>query len=211
MSLTRLQLRSTVRENLDQSQLSFYQDDEINDSLNDAYNEIVCKTRCVVQKVTLPWRGRVMYLNFLDDYNIADYLGVIGIFSNHNSLWLRDDVSIRDFNRIRRDWEVWIGAPQFWAPHSQKRIAIAPHFYTDTSDFDLWYYGTAPLFTDDYTPTIVANDMMRLYEYYSTADLLESAEEITKAGAEWEKFYKLLDQYKTRCHNLAESQLLLRI
>lgn len=212
MALTRAQLRTTVLENLTGSRVgsNFYQTEEINDSLQDAYNEVVAKTKCLVLNVTIPWQSGI---NYYDPtiWGAVNYLGTIGLFDNNSDLWLRDDVSIRDFNRIRRDWELWVGEPQFWASHSQKRIAVCPALSAGAGTFVLWYYGIAPVFNDDGTGTIIANDMDILLSDYSTVDLLETAQEVSKAQFYLSRYNDKLAIYKERTHRLAAHQLLLRI
>jgi hypothetical protein len=208
--MTRAQIRAAIRMNLDDAGVTFYQDDEINTSIQDAYNEIAAKTRCIVKSTTLNWGDAKTYYDFLS-LGVSDYFGTIAIFNNNSNLWLRDDVNLRDFNRIRRDWETWRGESQFWAPHSFKYTAVCPCLETGSGNFVLWYYAVAPTLVDDTSVPIIATDVQRLFEYYSTADLLETAEEATKASIWWGKYDPILNAYKERCHNLAKSQLLLRI
>ena len=222
--MTRSQLRANVRSNLNDNGITFFKDSEINLSLQDAYNDIASKCQCIVNSVTLNWLAQVNYYDFLagnpdlngDPQNtpITDYLGTIGIFNNNSNLWLRDDVSIRDFDKIRIDWELWTGQPQFWTPRNIKYIAVAPKLYQASGTFNLWYWGKAPIWNDDddtVTEPLVASDMQQLFEFFSTADLLESAEEAMKAGIWWNQYFSSRMEYKDRCRNLAGADLLMRI
>lgn len=253
--MTRSQLRQNVRNNLSDAGITYYQDNEINISLQDAYNDIAAKCQCIVNNTTLFWLQQVVYYDFLTGNNalnvpVSDYLGVIAIFNNATNLWLRDDVSIRDLDRIRIDWELWQGQSQFWAPHSLKYTAIAPRLQTISGQppiqnqnnnnnwntpqwndpsaqpgggniqvvsgpsFILWYWGKAPIWTDEddkVTEPLVASDMQTLFEYYTTADLLESAEEPTKAQIWWAKYFQNRTSYKERCRDNARADLLQRI
>lgn len=208
--MTRKQIRDSVRTNLADVGISFYSDVEINASIQDAYNEICAKTQCLVKSSTRSWVSNRNYYDFVTD-GVTDYLGCIAIFNNNTNQWLRDDLSLRDFDRLRRDWEIWIGEPQFWASHSLKRIAIAPKPASATGTFILWYWANAPtLATDDDVPLIAA-DMHGLFEDYCTGDLLDTAEEIVKGKPFRDDYDKNVVIYKERCHNLAKAELLLRI
>lgn len=210
--MTRAQIREAVRNNLVDNGITYYKDDNINDVLQDAYNEIAAFSQCIIKHVTLDWQANVNYLDFVGEFAVSDYMGVIAIFNNSTNQWLVDNISIRDLDRIRRDWELWVGAPQFWCPFSQKYTVIAPKYpAVDGQQFTLWYYAVAPELTDDDSTPLVAPDMQDLFEFYATGDLLESAEEVTKAQPWMAKYDSRLLEYKDRCHNLARHDLLLRI
>lgn len=233
MGRTRGDIKADVKINLDDTGVTFYTNDDLNNSLQDAYDDIACLTQCITKAVQLPWVSNLSYYNFADDFNITDYLGCTAIFNYVSNVWLRDDLTIRDFDRIRRDWELWIGTPQFWAPSDPKRIAIAAK-YTGGSNgaffagafsnafflgqpspslgtFKLIYWAQAPVLVDDNSTFLIASDMQNLLEFYSTADRLEDAQEYVKANEYWEKYYNGIQQYKERVHKLNKSDLLLRV
>lgn len=222
--MTRSKLRSNVRVNLNDTGISFYKDADINNSLQDAYNDIASKCQCIVNHTTLNWLSQVNYYDFHrgnpdsngDPQNtpVDDYLGAIAIFNNNSNLWLRDDTSIRDFDRIRIDWELWSGQPQFWTPRTLRYIAVAPKLYVGTGTFVLWYWGRAPKWDDSQDTTqepLVAPDMQDLFEHFATADLLESAEEPVKATNWWSKYFLNRESYKSRCRKNCSADLLQRI
>jgi hypothetical protein len=209
--MTRVQIRDKIRVNLADTGITYYSDDEINASIQDCYNEVAAKTQFLTKSTPLSWISGKTYYDFVNDSSVTDYLGCIAIFNNNTNMWLRDDISLRDFDRLRRDWELWHGAPQFWAPHSFQRVAICPRMTTATGTFVLWYWAAAPIMTVDSDVPLVATDMQDLFENYCTADLLETAEEIVKAATFWQTYDEHLASYKERSHNLAKAQLLLRI
>lgn len=213
MSINRLQVRNNALGNLRGTAAgsNFYQPHDINDSIQDAYNEIVAKTRYLVKSVTCNWLSGKNYYDPINDLGVTDYLGTIAIFDNNSNLWLRDDVTIRDFNRIRRDWETWVGYSQFWAPHSQQRFAVCPALAVGTGSFVLWYYAIAPTLPDDSTSLLLPTDMSVLLQDYVSADLLEFAQEVTKAAPYLSRYGQKLEILSERSHNLAAQQLLLRI
>jgi hypothetical protein len=208
---TRVQLRLNVRANLSDSGITFYDDNSINNALQDAYNEVAAKARCITKSATVNQVANANYYDFIS-LGVTDYLGTTAIFNLDTNFWLRDDVSLRDFDRLRRDWEMWNGSCQFWAPHSLQYIAVAPVLPLIVAEqFTLLYWAAAPTLTSDSSVPLVSTDMQPLLEYYATADLLESAEEMTKAQPYWESYRKDLPKYKKRCVQLAAADLLLRV
>lgn len=209
------QIRANVRANLSDAGITFYDDDSINQSIQDAYNEVACKCYCIIKSATINQVAQKNYYDFIT-LGVSDYFGTLAIFNNDTQFWLRDDLSIRDYDRLRRDWELWAGAPQFWVPHSQQYVAITPKLMVVNGEtFTLWYWAQAPnLLTgagQDSNVPLIATDMQSLLEKYATADMLENAEEITKALTYSSEYEVDKIQYKTRCIMLAKTDLLLRI
>jgi hypothetical protein len=236
MGQTRGQIKTTVRTNLNDSGVTFWSEDDLNDSFQDAYDDVVCLSQCIVKSVVIHWIGDLSYLNFVNDYGISDYLTTVAIFNNSTNLWLRDDLNLRDFDRLRRDWEFWSGTPQFWASSDPLHIAIAPKYPTPTNGtnsvfnasafsgvffigsnatalgtFKLVYLAQAPALSDDSSTFFTASDVQNLFEFYVTADMLEQAQEFTKATEYWEKYYSSLEEYSDRVKRNNKSDLLLRV
>lgn len=126
MGKTRGDIKAEVQNNLIELNFNFYSDLDLNNSIQDAYDDIVILTQCIQKKVTLHWVSNLNYYNFTNI--LPDYLGTIAIFNNVTNQWLRDDLNLKDFDRIRRDWETWIGPPMFWAPSDCDRIAVAAKY-----------------------------------------------------------------------------------
>jgi hypothetical protein len=127
MGKTRGGIKADIKSNLVDLSINFYNDDDINNSIQDAYTDIAILTQCIQNKVTLNWISKLSYYSFFS-LGVSDYLGTIAIFNNVTNLWLRDDLNLKDFDRIRRDWETWIGTPCFWAPSDPSNIAICPKY-----------------------------------------------------------------------------------
>jgi hypothetical protein len=153
-------------------------------------------------------------------------------------LWLRDDLSLKDFDRIRRDWEKWIGTPLFWAPSDFKNIAMCPKYYAgpqvtygafdgytfdfgsywvDNSaqsplgDFILYYWALAPTLETDSDTFLIASDKDNALVQYVTADLLEQAQEFNKAQTFWNQYQPNIDDYADRVKRNNKADLLLRL
>jgi hypothetical protein len=210
--VTRAEIRDTIRENLDDAGVTFYTDVEMNSSIQDCYNEVCAKTLCLAKTASgLSWQNSKNYYDPIVDLAVADYIGTIGVFNNNTKFWLFDNVTMRDFDRIRRDWELWNGQPEFWSTHSLQRFCVVPKMLAATGTFDLRYYAKAPVMTTDSDVPLIATDMHDLFEFYCTGDLLESADEITKAASWWSDYTEHIEVYKQRVHNLAKTDLLLRV
>lgn len=209
--MTRAAIRILLQTNLAEANVSTgqYSEDEINDSIQDAYNEIAAKAYCINKNVTFSWVDNVTYYDFLS-LGVSDYMGTIAIFNYNTNWFLRDDIQLRDFDRLRRDWETWNGQPQFWAGHSVQYAAIAPKLIDAIGTFKLFYWASAPTLGETDTP-LVSTDMQSLFEYYCMADLLDGAEEPNKAKSWWEQWFTNLEKYKLRCKSLAKADMLLRV
>lgn len=212
--LNRGQIKTNVKINLNDAGIlsTFFSDAELNASLQDGYNEIVCKSRCNVKKVTLNWPDATVYYDFVNGgFGVSDYLGTTAILNNNTNLYLSDNISLRDLDRIRRDWELWTGNAQYWVSHSLQYIAIVPSLVVGVGTFNLIYWATAPVFVTDADTPIIASDMQILLELYTTEDMLETAEEPSKGLTFQQMYDKKLAEYTERCQNLAMADVLLRI
>lgn len=208
--MNRGQIRTRVESNLSDAGV-FFSANAINDSLQDAYNEVSTRTRCIIKSVSVNQVANSPYYDFIT-LGVTDYLATIGLFNINTQFWLRDDLSLRDFDRLRRNWELWTGSPQFWAPHSLKYIAVAPNEAAITTQmFTLWYWAVAPTFTADSDTPLIATDKQNLLENYACADLLGDAKEFTKASSYLSQYEEDIQEYKKRCVNLAKADLLLRV
>ena len=208
------QIRGNIQTNVSDVSGVFATNSEVDQYLIEAYTDIVSETRCLPKKVTLNWLPLVNYYAFQTDPNllVTDYLATIAVFNNVSNLWLRDDLSLRDFDRIRRDWELWSGTPQFWAPHSYQRIAVTPKPSTSMSgSFVLYYWAQAPATIIEADIPLVSSDMQVLLEWYATGECLEAQSEVSKAITWWKQYYEKLEEYKLRTQKVNSSDLLLRI
>ena len=206
------QIRANVAANLNDAGLTFFDETQLNDAINDAYQEIASKCFNIVKSVVVH-QQTTPYYDFKNNAGVTDYLGTIAIFNQDTNYWLRDDLSLRDYDRLRRDWEQWAGTPQFWTPHSLQYIALAPNLGTVTSGnlLTLWYWATAPQLVNDADVPLIASDMQTMLEDYATADRLLDAEEITKAADYITRFERDKQKYKIRCLEICKADLLLRI
>lgn len=211
MGSTRGQVKARIQQNLIELNQHWYSDDDLNQSIQDAYDDIAILTQCIQKKAAaLPFLANLTYYNFVS-LGVSDYLGTIAIFNNVSNLWLRDDLNLKDFDRIRRDWEVWQGTPLFWAPSDPNNIAICPKYVNQTNSYDLYYWTIAPTLVDDTSTFLIAADKENALVKYCTADLLEQAQEFNKAAPFWKSYFVDIDDYADRVKRNCKSDLLLRI
>lgn len=173
------QIEDNVRQNLDDSGVTYFSVADVRNSLQDIYDEICTLTQCVVKKVNLPFITNKNYYNFRE--LVPDFMAVTAIFSYLTNLWLIDDKTLKDFDRSRPDWENWTGSPIWWAPcNDSKHTALVPKLVEGTNTFDLYYWAQAPTVKSTESP-LLPFDFHNLVEVGVTADLLEQAEEYSKA------------------------------
>lgn len=217
------QIKQSIQDNLADAGV-YYSQADLDTATQGAYNMTVSLSQCIIRKVTLPFKGNLIYYNFQDQSNypdlyVADYMACTAIFSNLTNLWLLDDKALKDFDRDRIDWENWTGNGVWWVPtNDYRRIAIIPHATTDVSTFDLYYWAQAPIVNNANCPEVPA-DFSYLIELYATAGLLELAHEFVKAQIWLNEFYGIKDGNQNedsgiyalaaRTKNLAKSDLLM--
>ena len=196
----------------DASQVHFTQADLVA-SLQDSYDDIVCRSQCIIKKVTLNWPSDLSYYDFKNDSQfgpVSDFMVVTAIYNNTTKRWLQDDLSLSQFDKLRTYWEIWYGTPNWWAFASLSKCAVTPRQLIGVGTFDLYYWALAPTVGSSDTP-LVASDMYKLFEQYSTADLLDTVNEYTKASI-WRADYEmLLEEYIDRTKVLCRSDLRLLI
>lgn len=203
------QIKSAVRANLNDGGVSFYSAADLTEAMEDAYSDIFFQTRCLIKKVTLNFIDRNYYDFKL--LGVEDFMCVIAIYNNNTNRWLFDNVTLRDFDSFRYDWELWQSQPQFWAPVNFDLNVIVPYLTSPTGTFDLYYAAKAPDVDDDSVTPLIATDMQKLLEWYATGDMLESSEEFKKAGAYLSQYNEQLEEYSSRVKNLARRDLLITI
>lgn len=217
------QIRQDVQDDL-ADQGVFYSATDLTNALQGAYNITVALSQCIIRKVTLPFKGNLIYYNFQDHTNypdlyVADFMACTAIFSNLTNLWLLDDKALKDFDRDRIDWENWTGNGVWWVPtNDYRRVAIIPHATTDIGTFDLYYWAQAPTLNDANCPEVPA-DFSYLITLYATAGMLEIANEFVKAQIYLNEFYGVKDGEQNedsgiyalaaRTKNIAKSDLLM--
>ncbi len=197
-------VKLNVRANLDDAGVTFYSLDDLIDSIQDAYDDISFQAKNIIKKTQISFKTSPYY-----DFSILeDFIQTIAIFNNNTNRFLKDNLSLRDFDKLRSDWEIWSAIPEWFCPADLKMNVIVPYYGTvPLYKFDLYYAAQAPTLNDSDIP-LIKNDSQKLLEWYSTADMLEQAEEYTKALPYWNLYIEHLDLYKEEVQLSAKRDLL---
>lgn len=208
--MTRAIVKERVLKNLNDAGAVYFTADDLNDSIQDAYDDIAALSQCLVASVTLSWLANETYYYF-ESLGATDFLSVLAIYNHNTKRFLDDSISLTQFDRIRDDWEIWNGQPEYWAPHTFASAAIVPRLAAATGQYTLYYSKQAPVMTldtDSFVFTKLAEDLV---EHYVTADMLEQAEEFVKASTYWKDYFEGVLTYKAQCKNIAKADLILHV
>lgn len=208
--MTRLQLTERLALNLNDQDMTFWTDDDINASIQDAYDDVVGNSQCLINSGTVNFVSDRTYYRWTEMGIATDVLATIAIFNNNNNIFIEDSLSLRDMDRFRSDWEIWNGNPQYWFPVCFDCIGLAPKYLIATGNFTHYYWKRAVGLTSDSDVFDVSRNALQLLEHYSTADLLEQAEEYTKAARWWEPYFLELEKMKMQSMNLARANFMQR-
>ena len=174
--MTRGQAKAKVKINLDSH--NYFSDTDLNDSLQDSYDEVVAATGCIENVFELTTEPNRLYYNLLS--LIPNYFHVVRIFSPTLKSFL-EETDIRRLDRVRKDWELWRDNPCFWFPHSYERIAIVPAA-SSAQQLIVFYKSSASQILIDVTNFNIPLEGQYIPENFTTCDLLEQAQEYQKAG-----------------------------
>lgn len=201
--MNRATVRSRVRKNLNDAGVTFYTDDDLNDSIQDAYNTFCALTGIIVKSTAFPILPSA-YWNLASA--ISDYLFPVGFYNLSTNLWLEGKTR-RYFSGLRWDWEKWIGQPAYFAPVDYRRICVVPHLTVGSGLGILLYKAKAPNLSDE-MPLQCPVQANTVFENYVTADLLEQDRELAKAASYWDGYYTDLDNAIEEIHNPSRADLM---
>lgn len=199
--MTRDEILTNVRLNLDDAGVTYYQDSDIQTSIQDAYNDVAVFTGCIQEQASIDLVNNLTYYDMPS--LISDFFTVVAIRNNTTNRWMDAD-SLKGFDNIRWDWELWEGQPLFYAPVNFRYIAVIPRMVTASGSLEIWYRATADILEGDSIPQIHAQEIT-LLEWYATGDLLDQAQEYLKADTWWDQYFLGVVAYKVRVGKLAKS------
>src|SRR5438034_11789538 len=160
------EIRNNIRANLDDAGVTFYSADDLVDSMQDGYDDIAFQAKNIIKKATLPFLTSPYY-----DFSllVSDFLAVVAIFNKNNNRWLDDNLTLRDFDKLRNNWELWNSSPAWWAHVTLNLVCIVPTYpVLPAQGFDLYYSARAPAITDFTESPLISQDFQKLLEWYST-------------------------------------------
>src|SRR5574343_135027 len=145
--MTRGQLKTRIAYNLGDVGEEFYSSVDLNDSIQDFYDEIAVRTGCISKVGSITVAPNHVYYDLAT--LISDFYECVAIFNPTTNLFLNDSTPVRGFDNSRSDWENWTGNFQFWAPVSPALIATIPAPAAATADLVLYDNAQAPSLTLD--------------------------------------------------------------
>ena len=191
--MTHAEVSARVRQNLDDAGITFYKPIDIDDSLSDAYYWASIFANTIEKTANISFQPKCPYYNLLAV--IPDLFAVTGVYDLTRDRFLTY-ANRRDMSGLRSDYECWPGPPEYFFIHSQNYLFIGPQPTESSLPFvperglKIFYRA----YDDTVIPTnyrlpIAGQDCL---EFYATADLLEQAQEWSKAQDFWDRFYKQL-------------------
>ena len=166
---------SSIREMLDDTG-EFYTDQDINDAIQDGYDEVVAFSGCITKGATLALEANKTYYDLVTA--IPDFLALIGIWNSSYKRWL-SPVSYRELDSMRWDWECANANPYAFCPISYRKLAIFPTPTVVGTTLYVYYKATAGAIAGGFElPAELLGDVV---EDYAVCDLFEQQEEWTKA------------------------------
>ena len=194
--MTRGEVKARVRTNLDDVQVTFFTALDIEDSLSDAYYWSSVFANTIEKTKNISFQKDCPYYSL--QTIIPDHFAVTGVYDLSRKRFLPYKSRL-DLIGINSNYEMWHGPPEYFFVHSQNYLFIGPQplniaSSVQSGDLDLKIFYRA--FDDSVISDI---DRYRLplqgedcIEFYATADLLEQAQEWTKAQFYWDKFHSQL-------------------
>ena len=211
--MTRAQIKAKIRYNLNDAGITYYSDVDLNDSIQDGYDEIVCVSECIEKFIDIsadvlldqtigngrPW----VKVNEL----IPDYYRIIGILNRSTRMFIDANIS-RNEDHFRFDWQIHNNSNIYsYVINGPQWLAFPNNNFNANSGimFRIFYKAIAPIVQSDTEHFKILNDYSRLIELYSTADLLEQNQEYTKATNQWVNYELLLTKYSYKIQLLSKA------
>lgn len=205
--MTRDQIAAKVLGNLEDSGIKFFSASDVNNSIQDAYDDVCCYCGQLEKSARINFQDNLVYYDAIT--LIPDFYTVTAIYNYNTKRWLLDTAT-QELDQIRWDWELWHGSPIWFCPHDFRYIVIAPTLSQATGSMEIFYKATAPTLGAGDTP-LIKSDSVKLLEFYATGDLLESVKEYSKADNWLRQYFKIRERYKRDVKTLAEADRMLMI
>lgn len=176
--MNRTQIATNVQRNLDDLSANFYNlDSDIVPAIQDGYDLIAALCETIESSSPISFvAGRAFY-----DFKtlIPTYLRIFGIYNNNTNRWM-EPVSLLDLCAMRHDWECCAGEPYCFLPIDWRTVALFPQIASATGTMTVLYKATADTLGVNNEPQLPFGEHNAL-ENYATGDLLDQAQEFSKA------------------------------
>ena len=197
MPLTRDDTAARVRFNLDDAGITFFSADDINDSIQDGYDEVVAIARTITNSSAITLTNETSYYNLSS--LISDYIHVVALFNDNTNRWL-DYYAHVLLRELRSDWELAKGESEGFTVWDGRWISVFPRLVTAAGTITVIYKASANTLVAATVPSIPFQ-YERILEKYCTMDLLEQSEEWVKAGLWFKDYFTDLAELKKHMNN----------
>lgn len=199
--MTRNQISAKVRDNLNDAGITYYSEADINDSIQDGYDEVVVYCECIDKTHTLNFLANTTYYKFSD--LIPDYYRPVHL--RHSTLnFFLDPIPERDLFNGQDNWEIASRQERDFHILGPEYIGISGRTANPVGGITIFYKAQAPVLEGNSVPQILESFQI-LLEHYATADLLEQNQEYAKAQKYW-KYYDIgIEKYRSKIQLLSKS------
>lgn len=157
----------------------YYDQQAVNDSIQDGMDEVAAVTGCIYKSASIPFTQYTTYYDMLS--LLPDYVGVVAMWNDTIHRWMYP-TSLRKLNQQRLDWDAQYGTPYYFCPISHRYVAIwLKPGVANYGRMFVFYAAAAPQLTDQEVIPIPEEHVTAL-ELYSVTDLWEQAQEWGKAA-----------------------------
>lgn len=199
--MTRDQIASKIRHNLNDAGVTYYSVADVNDSIQDGYDEVVVYCECIEKSAIVDFKSDTTYYNL--STLIPDYYRPIRIYSYNINRFMELNLELEN-SGYSLDWELTNGSARDYIIKGPKYIGISNRISNATGSFKIWYKAQANVLTGNDIPRINVKFQL-LLENYGTADLLEQNQEYTKAQIYWSQYNKQLEDYRYKIQLLSKT------
>jgi hypothetical protein len=199
--MTRDQAASKIRRNLNDLGITYYSENDLNESIQDGYDEIVVFCECIEARYDVPFVNNTTYYNLRN--TVPNYYRIIKIRDIDKNRFL-DPASARGENFYRDDWEIVNSDPREFVIAGPDYVGMSGRSSVATGSFTVFYKATAETLGPN-SVLRISDKFINLIIDYCTADLLEQNEEYQKAARYWDKYEPALEDYRRKIQLLANS------
>lgn len=199
--MTRDQIADRIRKNLNDIGITYYSVTDLNDSIQDGYDEVAVYCECIEKSTIIDFKSNTTYYDL--SLMIPDYYRIIRAFSYNTNMFMTANLEMGN-SGYALDWELTNGSARDFIIKGSKYIGISNRNTNATGSFKIWYKAQANILKGNDTPHINSKFQLML-ENYGTADLLEQNQEYTKANIYWMQYNKQLEDYRYKVQLLSKS------
>ena len=199
--MTRDQITAKVQKNLENVGASFFTPNQVNASIQDAYDDVCAYCGQIEKSVKISFQSGLVHYNMRS--LVSDFIAVVAVYNYNNKRWLVPS-NDKELDQLRWDWEKWSGTPIWFFPKDFQYMTICPRLDVGSGSMEVFYRAQGATLAGSDVPLIKSN-AVKLLEFYATGDLLESVKEYTKAEIWLSQYEELRERYKTDVKTLAEA------